>query len=107
MDQDTAKLTADEETLSAHGDASRAPEESRKAKLFMHGRSQAVRLPKEFRFPGTEVRIRRIGTGVLLEPMEFDVDAWFARLDALGDVPFLPNGVERPPPPPAEDIFEE
>jgi antitoxin VapB len=39
------------------------------AKLFMNGRSQAVRLPKEFRFEGTEVRIRRSGDGVLLEPV--------------------------------------
>ena len=46
------------------------------AKLFKHGGSQAVRLPKEFRLPGTEVRVRRLGRGVLLEPMEFDVDAW-------------------------------
>ena len=29
------------------------------AKVFMNGRSQAVRLPKEFRFEGTEVAIRR------------------------------------------------
>ena len=79
----------------------------RTAKLFNNGRSQAVRLPKEFRFPGKEVRVSRCGNGVLLEPMEFDVDAWFARLDALGDVPFLPDGVDRPPPPPAEDIFDE
>jgi len=81
--------------------------ELRTAKIFNNGRSQAVRLPKEFRLPGKEVRIRRLGNGVLLEPMEFDVDAWFARLDALGDVPFLPDGVDRPPPPPAENIFEE
>ena len=39
-------------------------------KLFKLGRSQAVRLPKEFRLPGTEVRVRRLGRGVLLEPME-------------------------------------
>ena len=32
------------------------------AKIFKHGRSQAVRLPKEFRLPGKEVRIRRVGT---------------------------------------------
>jgi len=31
------------------------------AKLFMHGRSQAVRLPKEFRFQGKEVRVSRVG----------------------------------------------
>lgn len=43
--------------------------DERRAKLFMNGRSQAVRLPKEFRFEGTEVRIRRTGSGVLLEPV--------------------------------------
>jgi virulence-associated protein VagC len=36
------------------------------AKLFTHGRSQAVRLPKEFRFKGKEVRISRIGDRVIL-----------------------------------------
>jgi antitoxin MazE len=39
------------------------------AKLFMHGRSQAVLLPEEFRFEGTEVRVSRIGDKVMLEPM--------------------------------------
>ena len=37
-----------------------------RAKLFMHGRSQAVRLPKEFRLPGTEVYVRRQGDDVVL-----------------------------------------
>ncbi|HEX9200021.1 MAG TPA: AbrB/MazE/SpoVT family DNA-binding domain-containing protein [Acidobacteriaceae bacterium] len=41
----------------------------KRAKLFMNGRSQAVRLPKEFRFEGKEVRIRKSGSGVLLEPV--------------------------------------
>jgi hypothetical protein len=36
------------------------------AKLFMNGRSQAVRLPREFRFDGEELRIRRVGRGVML-----------------------------------------
>jgi antitoxin VapB len=40
------------------------------AKLFMNGRSQAVRLPKEFRFEGDSVRIRREGNKVILEPVE-------------------------------------
>ena len=55
------------------------------AKLFKHGRSQAVRLPKEFRLPGKEVRVSRIGKGVLLEPIETDIDIrqWFAELDAI------------------------
>ena len=37
-----------------------------KAKIFMHGRSQAVRLPKEFRFAGNEVYVRRVGADVVL-----------------------------------------
>jgi antitoxin VapB len=51
-----------------------------KAKLFWSGRSQAVRLPKEFRFEGKEVRIRRRGSAVILEPVAVDDWAW---LDAL------------------------
>ncbi|MGQ0506067.1 MAG: antitoxin [Myxococcaceae bacterium] len=39
-----------------------------RAKLFKHGGSQAVRLPKEFRFSGTEVRVHREGERVVLEP---------------------------------------
>lgn len=39
------------------------------ARLFRNGRSQAVRLPQEFRFRGDRVRIRRMGRGVLLEPI--------------------------------------
>jgi antitoxin VapB len=38
------------------------------ARLFWNGRSQAVRLPKEFRFEGEEVAIRRDGRRVILEP---------------------------------------
>lgn len=37
-----------------------------KAKLFQHGGSQAVRLPKEFRFDGSEVFVRRVGDEVIL-----------------------------------------
>ena len=59
------------------------------AKLFQNGRSQAVRLPLEFRFPGTEVRISRHGAGVLLEPIVADVDDWFALLDRYAAEPFL------------------
>ncbi|HWB16356.1 MAG TPA: AbrB/MazE/SpoVT family DNA-binding domain-containing protein [Vicinamibacterales bacterium] len=39
------------------------------AKLFRNGRSQAVRLPREFRFDGDRVRVRRVGRGVLVEPI--------------------------------------
>ena len=71
------------------------------AKLFMHGRSQAVRLPKEFRFEGTEVRVSKIGDKVILEPMQkppFDVKAWRASLDAMGAEDFLPDGLPDDPP---------
>jgi antitoxin VapB len=71
------------------------------AKLFMHGRSQAVRLPKEFRFEGKEVRVSRQGDKVILEPMEkppFDFDAWWAKLDEYLDIPFM----EVPDDPPSE-----
>ena len=73
--------------------------------LFMDGRSQAVRLPKEFRFPGDRVRVRRVKGGVLLEPMFTDVDAWFAALDRFADVPFMEEGRTQPPLPESEDLF--
>jgi antitoxin VapB len=81
------------------------------AKLFKHGRSQAVRLPKEFRLPGTEVRVRRVGRGVLLEPMErslADIQAVFAEIDRLGGKDFLSEGrPAQPPMPQPRKIFEE
>ena len=81
------------------------------AKLFKHGGSQAVRLPKDFRLPGTEVRVRRLGRGVLLEPMEPDVEdikAIFAEIDRLGGNAFLPEGLPvQPPMPPADDASLE
>jgi antitoxin VapB len=77
------------------------------AKLFQHGRSQAVRLPKEFRLPGKEVRVRKVGRGVLLEPIERDtkdIEALFAALDRYRDIPFMPDGREQPPMPPDNDV---
>ncbi len=67
----------------------------------MHGRSQAVRLPQAFRLPGDRVRVRRVGEGILLEPIMTDIDAWFAELDRFADVPFMEDG--RHPPPMPED----
>ena len=43
------------------------------ARLFQSGRSQAVRLPKEYRFAGTEVVVKHFGSGVLLLPVD---DPW-------------------------------
>jgi antitoxin VapB len=83
--------------------------ETKTAKIFKHGRSQAVRLPKEFRFLGSEVRVRRIGRSVLLEPMDepFDTHAWFAKLDEYLDEPFMPEGRQQPPMPPPRKVFDE
>jgi antitoxin VapB len=75
------------------------------AKIFMHGRSQAVRLPLAFRLPGDRVRVRRVESGILLEPMVTDIDAWFAELDRFGDVSFMKEGRQQPPMPAAENLF--
>ena len=50
------------------------------AKLFKNGQSQAVRLPKEFRFEGTQVFIKRVGNAVLLLPKQ---DSWQLLFDSL------------------------
>jgi antitoxin VapB len=50
-----------------------------RAKIFWSGRSQAVRLPKGFRLSGDEVRIRRHGNSVILEP----IPTGWAWLDAM------------------------
>lgn len=53
------------------------------ARLFKNGASQAVRLPKEFRFDAEEVCIKRIGSGVLLFPKD---TAWDLMGEAIGQV---------------------
>ena len=54
------------------------------AKLFMSGNSQAVRLPKEYRFSGDEVVIRRLGNAVVLLPKD---DPWQVMFDAVREFP--------------------
>lgn len=66
------------------------------AKLFMNGRSQAVRLPAEFRFQGDRVRVSRHGRGVLLEPVVSDAARWLETLDRFSDEPFMLDGREQP-----------
>ena len=66
------------------------------AKLFSNGRSQAVRLPKEFRFEGDRVRIRKVPQGVLLEPLITDTAQWFEELDRFNSEPFMPDGRKQP-----------
>lgn len=70
------------------------PGVSETAKVFTHGGSQAVRLPKAYRFEGKEVRIRKEGDAVILEPKpavrrrprtDAEWQAFWTRIDALGD----------------------
>ncbi len=66
-----------------------------RAKLFMHGRSQAVRLPKEFRLPGTEVEVHRDGDSVVLTPIgkpRVDPAAVFAAMEAIGPLKDFMSG---------------
>jgi antitoxin VapB len=65
------------------------------AKLFWSGRSQAVRLPKEFRFEGDEVRIRRHGNTVILEPVPEDW-AWLDAITGQLDEDFIEGANEQP-----------
>jgi antitoxin VapB len=79
------------------------------AKLFQHGGSQAVRLPKAFRFEGTEVTVRRDGEAVILEPIKKarpptreEMDAFWAQIDRRGGADF-PDREQPPEPEPDYD----
>jgi antitoxin VapB len=66
------------------------------AKLFNNGRSQAVRLPAEFRFEGTEVYIRKEGEQVILSPRPASWDDFFdSSLQATED--FMAERLDLPP----------
>ncbi len=74
------------------------------AKLFQNGKSQAVRLPKEFRFRGDKVYIKRMGSAVILLPYH---DAWKLMADSLPL--FSPDFMEtreQPAEQPRESVFE-
>ena len=65
------------------------------AKIFKHGGSQAVRLPKDFRFETAEVRIRRHGAAVILEPVPQDW-AWLTALISPVDADFESAATTQP-----------
>jgi antitoxin VapB len=78
-----------------------------RAKIFWSGRSQAVRLPKDFRFQGEEVRIRRHGSAVILEPLSENW-AWLDSLAGKLDEDLVQAIEERPKPqkrPAIEKLF--
>jgi antitoxin VapB len=70
-------------------------DEMQTAKLFQNGSSQAVRLPKEFRIPGNEVKIFKKGNQVILEPIATTWDPLFESLNEFPD-DFMKDGRNQP-----------
>lgn len=92
----------------AKAKAARSSAAPGEAKLFWTGRSQAVRLPKEFRFDGQAVRIRREGRRVVLEPIENDW-AWLKNLSGRVDPDFeaaVNEDVPQQERPELDDLFK-
>lgn len=92
--------------------ATALPPESRiKAKLFYNGRSQAVRLPKAFRLPGTEVHVSKEGKRVILEPIEtpprdnngWPVELWSRLAELRCQLTDEDFALPPDPPPPPDD----
>jgi antitoxin VapB len=75
------------------------------AKIFTTGRSQAVRLPKAFRFDTDEVTIEKVGNAVILRPLKDDNAAWVARIQAIcSGFEGMPDEIERDRTPAIDDI---
>ena len=75
------------------------------AKVFMSGRSQAVRLPKAYRFDTDEVPIEKVKDGILLRPKPDTHEAWFKRVvSILEQFDGMPDVIERDCSPVADDI---
>jgi antitoxin VapB len=74
------------------------------ARLFQNGNSQAIRLPKEYRFQGNQVFIKRMGNAVILIPYQ---DSWQSLFDSLSQFSddFLDQRTQ-PEQPPRESPFE-
>jgi antitoxin VapB len=66
------------------------------ARIFKNGRSQAVRLPKAFRFEENEVLIRKKGNDVILSPLPKSWDAFFKETP-LPSTDFMSSREDLPP----------
>lgn len=89
-------------TRTSSGSATLAPGV---AKVFTTGRSQAVRLPKAFRFDTDEVTIEKVGNAVILRPLKDDNAAWVARIQAICSAfEGMPDEIERDRTPAIDDI---
>jgi antitoxin VapB len=74
------------------------------AKLFKNGGSQAVRLPKEFRFEGKHVYIKKVGNTVVLIPSQNNWQTLLESLEQFSD-DFMEER-EQPPQQERDDLFE-
>lgn len=73
------------------------------AKLFQNGRSQAIRLPKEYRFPGKQVYLKRVGNAVLVLPESGSWDSLRKSLSMFTE-DFMENR-DQPPMQEREEMF--
>lgn len=73
------------------------------AKLFVNGQSQAVRLPKEYRFSGNEVYIQKVGNAVMLFPKERAWETFLNGLNSFTD-DFFADGRNQGVQPPRETL---
>jgi len=74
------------------------------ARVFWSGRSQAIRLPKEFRVDSDTVRICRHGASIILEPIATDW-AWLDALSGEVDADFQDAAIIQPLPQERIDLF--
>ena len=74
------------------------------AKIFQNGQSQAIRLPKEYRFQGSKVYLKQVGNAVVLIPEQ---DSWQTLIDSLAQFSddFMSER-EQPPTQERESAFE-
>ncbi len=75
------------------------------AKLFQNGQSQAVRLPKKYRFSGDKVLIKRVGNAVVLLPYEDSWETLFESLEQFSD-DFMSEKRQQPKQQERKSIFE-
>ncbi|MFN2601677.1 MAG: antitoxin [Gemmatimonadaceae bacterium] len=83
----------------------RAETDTKRASLFMNGRSQAVRLPKEFRFEGTHVFVRKEGNRVILSPADDRIERLLALMGSAPDFPEVEKDEYEPIRPEIEEFF--
>lgn len=75
------------------------------ASLFQNGASQAVRIPKEFRFSGEQVEVKKVGNSLILRPIADSWDSLFQSLEQFSP-DFMAEGRVQPENQQREELFE-